>query len=78
MFGSFNYSPFLCGMENGQNKSVITFKIEKNKWGYYTTTLYQGGNVIGYIDTDNKTQAVKTTSSQKKLQEHAKTCQIFS
>ena len=50
-------------MENGQTK--ITFKIEKNQWGYYTTTLYQNGKVMGYVDTDNKTQAVKTTSSQK-------------
>jgi hypothetical protein len=76
MFGSFNNSPFLCSMENGQTK--ITFKIEKNKWGFYTTTLYQNGKVMGYVDTDNKTQAVKTTSSQKKLQEHINICQIFS
>ena len=66
-------------MKNGQkNKSQITFKIEKNQWGYYTTTIYQNGKAMGYIHTDNKTQAVKSTSSQKKLQEHIKTFQIFS
>lgn len=63
-------------MENGQTK--ITFKIEKNQWGYYTTTIYQNGKAMGYVHTDNKTQAVKTTSSQKKLQEHIKMFQIFS
>jgi hypothetical protein len=66
-------------MENGQtNKSVITFKIEKNERGYYTTTLYQDSKVMGFIWTNTKTQAVKTTSSQKKLQEHINICQVFS
>jgi hypothetical protein len=62
-------------MENGQTK--ITFKIEKTPRGFYTTTIYQNDKVMGYIDTATKSVAVKATSSQKKLQEQIKICQIF-
>jgi len=73
------YSLYVCGMENNkQHNTVYTFNIQKNQWGFYTTTIYENGKVVGYVDTNNKTEAVKTTSSQKKLREHAELCKIFS
>lgn len=61
-----------------ENKTMITFTIEKNDWGFYSTTIYQDGKMMGVIYTDNKTQARKATSSQKKLQEQVKICQVLS
>jgi hypothetical protein len=39
MFGSFNYSPFLCGMENGQNQSVVKYVNVLKRNGVDTDTL---------------------------------------
>lgn len=72
-------SPYVCGMKTKQeNKTMITFKIEKNDWGFYTTTLYEDGKLVGFVESSTKTQARKTTSSQKKLREHIAICKIFS
>ena len=39
MFGSFNYSPFLCDMENGQNQSVVKYVNVLKRNGVDTDTL---------------------------------------
>jgi len=57
-------------------KSKITFTIEKQKVGY-EATLYQDGKVMGRVSTYYKSNLLKSLSSQKKLQEQVKICNVF-
>jgi hypothetical protein len=72
MFGSFNYSPFLCGMEIN-----ITTEIKKNDYGTWDIIISENGKYITTTLVRTKTQATQLSKSKKRLMEQIKIGKIF-
>ena len=71
MFGGFNYSPFLCGMEINITTEIVkdetSWKVIIKEAGEYITTTY----------VRTKTQANQLCKSKKRLMEQIELAKIF-
>jgi len=72
MFGSFNNSPFLCGMEIN-----ITTELKKNDYGTWDIIISENGKYITTTLVRTKTQATQLSKSKKRLMEQIKIGKIF-